>query len=94
MNGKIRKVIREIENVELKILEWQEKLKQLNAEKVELENLEIVAMFRGYKVSSYEIENVMNSFKAYHENETGDMPIIMPKTNLVTKMEDNLNEDN
>ncbi len=94
MNGKIRKVIREIENVELKILEWQEKLKQLNAEKVELENLEIVAMFRGYKVSSYEIENVMKSFKAYHENETGDMPIIMTKTNLVTKMEDNLNEDN
>lgn len=94
MNTKIKKVIKEIDNAEQRIAEWQDKLKQLNAEKIELENLEIIAMFRGFKVSSLEIENVMNSFKAYHKNETSDMPIIIPKANLVTEMEEDFDEEN
>lgn len=72
MNAKIRKVIREIDLTEQKISEFQEKLRQLNAEKIELENLEIIAMFRGYKVSTQDIENVMNSFKEYHEGTDND----------------------
>ena len=72
MNAKIRKVIREIDLTEQKIIEFQEKLRQLNAEKIELENLEIIAMFRGYKVSTHDIENVMNSFKEYHKGVDND----------------------
>ena len=84
MNAKLRKVIREIDLTEQKISEFQEKLKQLNNEKIELENLEIIAMFRGYKVSTYDIENVMNSFKEYHEGADNDpqpLPTIPQKTN-------------
>ncbi len=94
MNTKIKKVIREIENAEQKIVEWQEKLRQLNAEKIELENIEIIAMFRGYKVSSYDIENVMNSFKEYHESDVTE-PKPLPTITSGTKfdMEDMENEE-
>lgn len=94
MNTKIKKVIREIDNAEQKIIEWQDKLKQLNAEKIELENIEIIAMFRGYKVSSYDIENVMTSFKEYHEGVDND-PQPLPTITSGTKfdMEDMENEE-
>lgn len=72
MNAKIKKIIKEIDLTQRKINEFQDKLKQLNQEKIELENLEIIAMFRAYKVSSNNIENVMNSFREYHESDISE----------------------
>lgn len=86
MNAKIKKVIKEIDLTEQKIAEFETKLKELNAEKVELENLEIIAMFRGYKVSTYDIENVMNSFKEYHNSGTKE-PKPLPSISQNTKFD-------
>ena len=94
MNAKIKKVIREIDLTEQKVSEFQDKLKQLNQEKIELENLEIIAMFRGYKVSSYDIENVMNKFKEYHESDTNEpKPLPTITSGVKFDMEDMENEE-
>lgn len=81
MNVKIKKVIREIDNAEQKIAEWQEKLKQLNQEKVDLENLEIVGMIRGMKVTTFDIETVMKEFTEFYKNGA------VPKFEKTTKKE-------
>lgn len=95
MNTKIKKVIREIDIVEEKLTELGEKLKQLKAEKVELENLEIIAMFRGYKVSTYDIEQVMENFRKYHTgsgNEAESFQSMLSEAEM--NKEDIVNEEN
>ncbi|WP_249030191.1 DUF4315 family protein [Tannockella kyphosi] len=87
MNAKIKKVIKEIDNTEQKIAEFQERLKQLNQEKVDLENLEIIGMVRGMKVTTYDIENVMKSFTDFYKNGAS------LKQEDKKKMEDIIDED-
>lgn len=87
MNAKIKKVIREIDQAKQKISEWQEKLKSLQNEKMNLENIEIIGIFRSAKVTTHDIADVMEAFKAFHAND--EMPILMPKT----EMEEPLNEE-
>ena len=89
MNAKIKKVIKEIDNAEQKIAEWQEKLKQLNQEKVDFENLEIVGMIRGLKVTTYDIENVMKRFSAFYKD--GTVPKL--EQSIKIEMEDIIDED-
>ncbi len=88
MNTKIKKVIREIEQTEAKIAELQEKLTLLNDEKIELENLEIIGMFRNAKVTTYNIAEVMEAFKTFHKQD--GMPNVTPKK----EMEDLSYEEN
>ncbi|MFI3227850.1 MAG: DUF4315 family protein [Clostridia bacterium] len=65
MNAKIKKIIREIEKNQMKICELQEKQKNLDEERIVLENLEIVDMFRKTQVTSYNISEIMNAFKTF-----------------------------
>lgn len=88
MNAKIKKVIREIEQAQQKLVEIQEKLTLLNNEKTELENLEIIGMFRTANVTTYNIAEVMESFQSFQTQKNTKNPL------HITNMEENLNEQN
>ncbi len=72
MNTKIRKVIKEIEQTEQRISDYQNRLRELHKEKVELENIEIIGMFRSAKISTHDISEVMKQFKEFQSE--GELP--------------------
>ncbi len=80
MNAKIKKVIKEIEQTNQKVLELQKKLSLLNDEKTELENLEIIGMFRNAKVTTYNIAEVMEAFKRFNKYDA--IPNVTPKKDM------------
>ena len=80
MNAKIKKVIKEIEQTNQKMLELQKKLSLLNDEKTELENLEIIGMFRNAKVTTYNIAEVMEAFKTFNKYDA--IPNVTPKKDM------------
>lgn len=51
MNQKIQKIVTEIEKVKGKITTQQARLRELEQQKTELENTEIVGMVRGLEVT-------------------------------------------
>ena len=51
MNPKIERVSKEIEKTKGKISEWQARLRELEKQKTELENTEIVETVRGMDIS-------------------------------------------
>lgn len=51
MTPKIQKLITEIEKIRARITEWQERLRELERQRTELENTEIVALFRSLDVA-------------------------------------------
>ncbi len=68
MNAKIKKVIGEMEKVQAKIDDLQARLDELGKEKIKLENLELIALCRGAKLTSKELSAFI---KAHHD---GDVP--------------------
>lgn len=88
MNAKIKKVIQEINVVEQKISEFKQKLKNLKEEQTNLENIEIIGMFRNAKITTYEIADVMKSFKEFHYKNN------ISNLNIVKETEDRFNEKN
>ena len=54
MNAKIERVIRDIDKTKERIAQQQAKLRSLEKQKIDLENEEIVAMFRREKFSEDE----------------------------------------
>lgn len=65
MNVRIRKIHLEMKKIEQKRCELQEKWNELNKQKIELENLEIIGAIRGAKISA---ENLDDVIKAYQNN--------------------------
>ena len=65
MNAKIKKVISDMKKIEQKQQELQTKWNELNKQKIELENLEIIGAIRGAKIST---ENLNDVIKAYRNN--------------------------
>ena len=63
MNLKIEKVVFDMKRIEDKIESLQEKWQNLNKQKIELENIEIIGLIRGSKIST---ENLSDVLKAYH----------------------------
>lgn len=61
MNPKIAKITDEIEKVRTKITTYQARLRDLEHQKTELENADIVAMVRGINISP----NEFSEFCAY-----------------------------
>ena len=53
MNVKIERVIKEIDKTKEKISEFQAKLRELEKQKTELENMEIVDAVRGMDIDVY-----------------------------------------
>ena len=84
MNTKISKLQMEIDKIKLKITEHQSKLRELEQQKTEIENTEIVELVRSLKMNTSELSSFL---KAYREK--SDAPILMPTT-----QEDNHHEEN
>ena len=84
MNTKLSKLQMEIDKIKLKITEHQSKLRELEQQKTEIENTEIVELVRSLKMNTSELSSFL---KAYREK--NDAPILMPTT-----QEDNHHEEN
>ena len=75
MNNKLTKLQMEIEKTKQKISEQQTKLRELEHQKTEIENTEIVELVRSMKMNTSELSTFL---KAYREK--NDAPILMPET--------------
>ena len=64
MNPKIQKVMEEIEKTKTKITEHQIRLRELERQKTELENAEIIAIFRKEKMTEDEFARFVNAMNA------------------------------
>ena len=84
MNNKLNKLQMEIDKIKQKITEQQAKLRELEQQKTEIENTEIVELVRSLKMSTSELSSFL---KAYREK--NDALILMPTT-----QEDNHHEEN
>jgi len=59
----IEKINTEIEKVKGKIAEYQKRLKTLEAQKLEEENLEIIKVVRAYIVDSSQLKSFINEIR-------------------------------
>ena len=75
MNNKLTKLQMEIDKIKQKISEQQTKLRELEHQKTEIENTEIVELVRSMKMNTSELSTFL---KAYREKT--DAPILMPTT--------------
>lgn len=78
MNPKINKITEEIEKVRTKITTYQARLRDLEHQKTELENADIVAMIRGINISPNEFSEFVRMFKEQQNCAVPDIP--SPKT--------------
>lgn len=62
--AKIEKVIDEISKTKIQISELQSRLKQLEQQRTEIENSDIVGTVRSYNISIKELEEMIKLFKA------------------------------
>jgi hypothetical protein len=75
MNPKIEKITREMEKTRVRITDDQTRLKELERQKKELEDLEIVAKFRAANVPISEIDALVRAYR-----ETGAPPVGMAES--------------
>lgn len=85
MNSKIQKVMTEIEKVRAKIATQQARLRELEQQKTELENTEIVGLVRGLDVSPDELATLI---QAIRNGNTSGSPVVLSKTEEQEDMED------
>lgn len=64
MNPKIEKITREIEKTQARIADDQARLKELERQKLNLENTEIVVLFRSVDVAPSELAAFIEKYKA------------------------------
>ena len=64
MNAKIERVCKDIEKTKEKINEYQTHLRELEKQKTELENIEIVETVRGMSVSFDELAELLKTARA------------------------------
>ena len=67
MNPKIEKVEKEITKTKNKIAELQAKLRDLEKQKIELENTDYVAVARSYHLTPQELADFLKSRQAVQE---------------------------
>ena len=73
MNSKLQKILTEITRIREKIAAQQTRLRELEQQKTELENMEIVGMVRGLDVAPEELAAFI---KAFRGSKAG-MPVFM-----------------
>ena len=73
--NKLTKLQMEIDKIKQKISEQQTKLRELEQQKTEIENTEIVELVRSMKMNTSELSSFL---KAYREK--SDAPILLPTT--------------
>ena len=64
MNPKIQKTINEIEKTKTRIAELQARLQELEAQRIDMENTEIVGLFRSVDVAPQDLADFIRAFKA------------------------------
>ena len=75
MNNKLTKLQMEIEKTKQKISEQQTKLRELEHQKTEIENTEIVELVRSMKMNTSELSTFLKAYRGKN-----DAPILMPET--------------
>lgn len=63
MNAKIERVSKDIEKTKEKINEFQARLRELEKQKTELENIEIVEAVRGRDIPLTDLASVLEAFR-------------------------------
>ena len=74
MNPRIEKITAEIEKVKAKLTSYQTRLRDLERQKTEFENADILAMVRGVDVSPDEFAAFVKMFKAQQAEQVGALP--------------------
>lgn len=64
MNAKLKKVLSDMKKIESKIGLLQEKWEELNKQKTELENLEIIGLIRGAKITTENLNDVITAYRS------------------------------
>lgn len=64
MNVKLKKVLSDMKKIEDKIELLQGKWNELNKQKTELENLEIIGLIRGAKISTENLNDVLKVYRS------------------------------
>ena len=85
MNQKIQKIISEIEKVKGKIATQQARLRELEQQKTELENTEIVGMVRSLEVTPEELATIIQPIRT---GNTGSLPVIAETLERQEEMDD------
>lgn len=74
MNSKLKKLLLEIDKTKEKLSVQQTKLRELERQKTELENTEMVGLIRSTKMNTEELSTFLKAFR-----EKSETPIIMSK---------------
>lgn len=74
MNSKLKKLLLEIDKTKEKLSVQQTKLRELERQRTELENTEMVELIRSTKMNTEELSTFLKAFR-----EKSETPIIMPK---------------
>ena len=75
MNNKLNKLQMEIDKIKQKISEQQTKLRELEHQKTEIENTEIVELVRSMKMNTSELSTFLKAYRGKN-----DAPILMTET--------------
>lgn len=67
MNPKLQKITGEIEKTKVKISEYQSRLRELERQKTELENADLLALVRGIDIDTDEFAEFVRAYKERRE---------------------------
>lgn len=88
MNPKIEKITREIEKTRTRIIEDQARLKELERQKIDLENTEIVVLFRSVDVAPAELAAFIEKYKQQSAGNVALATNYPAETNFVSDPEE------
>jgi len=64
LNAKLKKVLSDMKKIEEKMVLLQGKWDELNKQKTEFENLEIIGLIRGAKISTENLNDVITAYRS------------------------------
>lgn len=64
MNAKLKKISFDMKKIEYKMVLLQGKWDELNKQKTEFENLEIIGLIRGAKISTENLNDVITAYRS------------------------------
>ena len=85
MNQKIQKSVAELEKVKGKTATQQARLRELEQQKTELENTEIVGMVRSLEVTPEELATIIQAIRT---GNTGSLPVLAETLEGQEEMDD------
>ena len=85
MSNKLQKVLSEIDKVKEKIAFQQTRLRELEQQKTELENTEIVGMVRGLEVTPEELATIIQAIRS---GNTGGLSVAAQNPEEQEEMDD------